>query len=248
MPTACRVAEDQHDCDSGDVPHQDCLREVVCDPAKTGEAGQKEHEPHHDREHRCERGVLGAPTGGERGDRRCDQKRDGALRSDDDPRRGPQGRVRQNGQQESVQPGADRTPGQLGVGHGRRQGQCRDRDAGNDIGPQPRSRVRRHRTGEGHVPGRHRWSTRRGEGAATFVGLAEWLHGYTQPGRTTSGIARWDETGGRDSVRARVPYRDEALASSQVLRRHVATGIHEMPGQVPSGFRCSRRASRRLLL
>ena len=30
-----------------------------------------------------------------------------------------------------------------------------------------------------------------GKGAATFVGLAERLHGYTQPGRTTSGIARW---------------------------------------------------------
>ena len=59
------LAEDQHDRDPGDVPHQDRLREVVRDPAEAGKAGHEEHEPHHDREHRCERGVLGAPTGGE---------------------------------------------------------------------------------------------------------------------------------------------------------------------------------------
>ena len=68
MPTSLpRLAEDQHDRDPGDVPHQDRLREVVRDPAEAGKAGHEEHEPHHDREHRCERGVLGAPTGGEGG-------------------------------------------------------------------------------------------------------------------------------------------------------------------------------------
>ena len=55
---------------------------------------------------------------------------------DHDPRRGPEDRVRQHRQQQGVQPGADRDPGQLGVGHRRRQGQRRDRDTGDDIGAQ----------------------------------------------------------------------------------------------------------------
>ena len=52
------LAEDQHDGDSGDVADQHRLREVVGDPAEAGEAGHEEDDPHHDREHRRERGVL----------------------------------------------------------------------------------------------------------------------------------------------------------------------------------------------
>ena len=134
--------------DAGDVAHQDRLREVVGDPAEAGQAGHEEDDPHHDREQRRQRGVL----------RRCQPAASGAIAvatsSDTVPSgptttRGadPRTAYASTGQQQGVEPGADRDPGQLGVGHRRRQGQCRDRDTRNDIGPQPRPRVRRRSNG-----------------------------------------------------------------------------------------------------
>ena len=122
------LAEDEHDGDPGDVADQHRLGEVVGDPADAGHARHEEDHPHHDREHRGERGVLRAPAGGERSDRRRDQQRDGALRPDGHPRRGPQEGVRQHREQQRVEPGADRDTGQLRVRHGCRQRQRRHRD------------------------------------------------------------------------------------------------------------------------
>ena len=107
------LTEDQHDGDSGDVPDQDRLREVVGDPAQAHEPGREEHETHQQGQHRCQRGVLRAPARRKRGDRRRDEQRDGALRPDDHPRRGPEDGIRQDGQQQRVQSGADRNAGQL---------------------------------------------------------------------------------------------------------------------------------------
>ncbi len=134
------LAEDQHDGNPRDVADQDRLGEVVGDPPQPGEACDEEHQSHQQGEHRCQRGVLGAPGGGERSERRRDQQRDRALRSDHHPRRRPEHGVRHNGQQQGVETSADRNTRQLRKGHRRREGQRGHRDAGDEIGPQTRAR------------------------------------------------------------------------------------------------------------
>ena len=191
MPSSfAELAEDEHDGDPGDVADQHRLGEGVGDPADAGHACHEVDHPHHDREHRRQRGVLRAPADGNRSERRRDQQRDGALGPDGHPRRGTQEGVRQHREEQRIETGGDRHTGQLRVRHGCRHRQRRHRDPSEHVGAQPAPRVAGHRPRERHVPRRHRRPARRRERATPLVGLAERLHLHTRSQPAASVIAR----------------------------------------------------------
>ena len=122
-----QLTEDHQDRHAGDVPDQHGLGEVVGDPAQAQQSSQEEDGGHGDGQGRRQGGVLRRGLGGERREGARDQQRDGTLRTDHDAQPGAKQRVGQHGQDQGIQAGRDRKPGQFGVGHRRGQGQGRDR-------------------------------------------------------------------------------------------------------------------------
>ena len=123
------LPDDQHDRDAVQVADQDGARQVLGDPLQPRQARDEEAGADHQRQRG--RHLAGLRGAGRRDadQRRRHQRRERALRPDRDLARGAQQRVAHHREEQGVQPDHRRQPGELGVGHARRDRQRGDRQA-----------------------------------------------------------------------------------------------------------------------
>ena len=125
------LGDHEHDRDAVQVADQHRPGEVVGHPAEAQRPGEQEAGPDEQREHRGQLGRLVAARDGERKNGGGDERRDRALRADDEPPRGAEQHVRDRRQEQGVQPVDRREPGQLAVGHRRGQRERSDGEPGD---------------------------------------------------------------------------------------------------------------------
>ena len=126
---------DQDDGDPVEVADQDRPREVVGDPAEPDDPAHDGDGPDQHGQHGRQGGVGGGAAGGQGGHRGHHQQGQRALGPDDELPGGPEDGVGDGRQQQGVEPGHRGEPGQLGVGHGRGDGQGGHGDAGDGVPP-----------------------------------------------------------------------------------------------------------------
>ena len=143
-----QLGDHERDRDSVQVADQHRPGEVVGDPAEPQRARQQEAGGDEQGEHRRQLDRVVAARGRERKNRGGDERRRRALRADDEPARRAEQDVGDRRQQQRVQAVDRREPGELAVGHRRRQRERRDRQPGDEVAAGARTPVARHVLGD----------------------------------------------------------------------------------------------------
>ena len=117
------------DADARQEADEDGPRQEVGEEAQAREPREQEHRRGEDREHARERDVLRGPGGRQAGEARGHDRRGRRIGADDEVPRGPEERERQERQEDRVEAGDHRHPGDLRVPHDLRDGERRERGA-----------------------------------------------------------------------------------------------------------------------
>ena len=145
-----QLADEDRDREAGEVPGPDRAREQVGDEPEPHDGRRDRDRPDEQRQHPGERDLLLVVATGERQDRRRDHRPQRGVRPEDQDRRRPDERERDEAHDGRVQAGDGGQPGELGVGHALRDEQRDEHDAGDEVARQPRPLVGAHRRDARH--------------------------------------------------------------------------------------------------